>query len=127
MLANEAIASSLHAGSPGAVMIVCVPISAGGTIAPGWGRAPRVAVADVDGGTIREWDEFDVGWDELHDAGGEGTHHARIARFLRDHGVELLLAHHMGQGMLDMLERMKIQVQLGAGGDAREAAARAAA
>ncbi len=104
-------------------MIVCVPVGMDGAIAPGWGRAARVAVGNVEAGAVVRWDEVDVGWDRLHDAGTEGSHHARIARFLRDNGVELVLANHMGQGMLDMLGQMRIEVRLGMAGDARQAVA----
>ncbi len=64
-------------------MRVCVPVTADGKVDPRWGRASRVAVADVADGGIRDWQEFAVDWDVLHDQGTEGAHHARIARFLR--------------------------------------------
>ena len=73
---------------------------------------------------IDDWQEFDVGWGSLHDAGTEGSHHARVARFLREHGVEAVVAHHMGAGMTHMLEKMGLTVRLGETGSAREAAAR---
>ena len=55
---------------------------------------------------IEDWQELDVGWDSLRDSGGEGSHHARVARLLRDHEVEAVVAHHMGDGMRHMLEKM---------------------
>ena len=73
---------------------------------------------------IGAWQEFAVGWDSLHDAGTEGSHHARVARFLREHRVEAVAAHHMGAGMTHMLEKMGLTVRLGETGSAREAAAR---
>jgi predicted Fe-Mo cluster-binding NifX family protein len=99
-------------------MIVCVPVSQDGAIDPRWGRAARVAVADVHDGTIASWEELDVGWDVLHDAGTEGGHHARVATFLRSHGVQAVVAGHMGDPMVQMLRRMGIRVSLGAGGPA---------
>lgn len=107
-------------------MIVCVPVGPGGDVDPRWGRAARVVVARVEGADVVEWREHDVGWDVLHDAAGEGAHHARIARFLRDQAVEVVLANHMGGGMRRMLDRMGITVHLGAAGDARRAAETAA-
>jgi predicted Fe-Mo cluster-binding NifX family protein len=77
-------------------------------------------------GEITGWEEFDVGWGRLHDEGPEGAHHARIARFLRDHEVEAVVANHMGMGMVRMLERMGIRIHLGAMGDARQAVLAAA-
>ena len=102
-------------------MIVCVPVTPVGEIDPRWGRAARVAVADVHDGAIARWDEIDVGWDVLHDAGSEGGHHARVARFLQEQGTEVVVAHHMGDPMLQMLAAMGVQVRLGASGDARGA------
>ena len=52
-------------------MILCVPVTGTGEVDPRWGRAGRVAVAEVVGGTVRRWDEFDVAWDRLHDEGSE--------------------------------------------------------
>lgn len=37
-----------------------------------------------------------MGWDVLHDQGGEGAHHARIVRFLREHKV--VVASRIGPG-----------------------------
>jgi len=102
-------------------MIVCIPVASDGRVDPRWGRAQRVAVARVNGGAIESWQEFDVGWGTLHDAGPEGQHHARIARFLQEHGVQSVVADHMGPGMTEMLAKMGIAVRLGAAGAAREA------
>ncbi len=100
-------------------MIVAIAIASDGMAGHGWGRAPRVAVGRVDRERIESWDEFDVGWDVLHDEGSEGGHHARIARFLADHGVQLVVAGHMGPPMGQMLGRMGIHVQLGDAGEPR--------
>ena len=94
-------------------MIVCVPITDGGMIGPSWGRAPSVAIADVHEDDIRSWHELDVGWDRLHDEGTEGSHHARIARFIREHEVEAVVAEHMGPPMENMLGKLEVAVQLG--------------
>ena len=108
-------------------MKIAVPVSADGQLDHSWGRAPRVAVAQVQDGVVTDWQEFDVEWDRLHDEGSEGGHHARVARFLQEHQVERVAATHMGPGMTQMLEQMGIGVRLGASGDAREAAGQAAA
>jgi len=102
-------------------MVVCVPVSMDGSIDPRWGRADRVAIAQATAQGITSWQEFDVGWSMLHDAGGEGAHHARVARLLMDHHVEAVFADHMGPGMLHMLRRMGLSIHLGAVGDARVA------
>jgi predicted Fe-Mo cluster-binding NifX family protein len=95
-----------------------------GLLDPRWGRAERVAVATVGRDGISDWKEFDVGWGSLHDTGTEGSHHARIARFLLEHKVEAVAADHMGAGMAHMLEKMGLTVRLGETGNAREAAGR---
>lgn len=103
-------------------MRVCVPITADGLVEPRWGRADRVAVADVTDGEIHDWQEFTVAWGTLHDQGTEGAHHARVARFLRENRVQAIAVHHVGSGMQRMLGSMQIQIVAGLGGDARSAA-----
>ncbi|MBI3647688.1 MAG: hypothetical protein HY240_02865 [Actinobacteria bacterium] len=103
-------------------MVICVPVTVEGLIDPRWGRADRVAIAETTGDGIASWQEFDVRWGSLHDAGTEGSHHARIARFLLDHHVETVIADHMGMPMVHMLQEMGLGVHLGAMGGAREAA-----
>ena len=41
-------------------MIVCAPVTREGMIDPRWGRADRVALADVADGQIVSWQEFEV-------------------------------------------------------------------
>ena len=103
-------------------MIVCVPVTPEGLVDPRFGRADRLAVAEVAGDGISSWQEYDVGWGALHDSGTEGSHHARIARFMQEHGVEAVVARHMGEGGAHMLGKMGIEVRLGAEGNAKEAA-----
>lgn len=103
-------------------MVVCVPVLSDGQIDPRWGRAARVAILEVQDGAVAGWQEFDVGWDVLHDVGTEGGHHARVARFLQEHSVQTVVAQHMGPDMLHMLGQMGLTVRLGVSGDARQAA-----
>jgi predicted Fe-Mo cluster-binding NifX family protein len=102
-------------------VIVCVPVTPDGEIDPRWGRAARVAIAKIEAGQITAWTEHDVAWDSLHDVGTEGGHHARVATFLRDNGVEVVVAGHMGPPMAQMLAKMRILARTGAQGDARVA------
>ena len=104
------------------MMIVAVAVTPEGLIDSRWGRAERVAVAAVSENEVTGWQEFEVGWASLHDSGSEGSHHARVARFLQEHDVEAVVADHMGAGMEHMLAKMGIAVRLGAGGWARDAA-----
>lgn len=106
-------------------MRVCAPITPDGQI-DRWGRARRVLIVDVDAGELKHWEELDVGWDELHETGTEGAHHARVARFLRDHQVETVIASRMGPDMQHMLGKLGVTVRLGVTGNARRAAATAA-
>ncbi len=105
--------------------IVCIPVASDGSVDPRWGRAARLAIAQIGDGRVIAWTEHAVGWDTLHDEGTEGSHHARVARFLTDHGVDLVVAGHMGDPMVRMLGQMGIAVRLGASGDARLAVANA--
>ncbi|HET9089063.1 MAG TPA: NifB/NifX family molybdenum-iron cluster-binding protein [Acidimicrobiales bacterium] len=102
-------------------MIVCVPVTGDGQVDPRWGRADRIAVAEVDNGEITRWDEFEVSWSRLHDEGTSAQHHARVARFLRENHIEGVVAHHVGDGMVRMMNVMKLPLFLDAAGDARAA------
>jgi len=97
---------------------VCVPITAEGEVDPRWGRADRVVVA----GAVRSWQQHDVGWASAHDAGTEGAHHARIARFLREQTVDTVAVDRVGAGMQRMLVSMGVRFVTGLSGDARAAA-----
>jgi predicted Fe-Mo cluster-binding NifX family protein len=102
-------------------MIACIPVLPDGEVAAGWGRARRVAVAAVAEDRIASWEEAEVGWDVLHDEGTEGSHHALVARFLREHHVEVVITEHLGAGMARMIGSMGIRLVQGAHGDARDA------
>lgn len=102
-------------------MIVCVPITPDGLVAPGWGRSRRVAVATVSDGRLTSWQEIEVGWDALHDEGTEGAHHARVVRFLRANAVEVVVVERLGSGMTRTMTSMGLRLVPGARGDARAA------
>ncbi len=102
-------------------MVVCVPVTDDGTVDPRWGRARRVAIVEVWAGAISSWREIPVLWDEQHDVATEGGHHGRVAGFLREHGVQVVVANHMGPPMRQMLDQLGISVRLEASGDARRA------
>ncbi len=105
-------------------MIVAVTL-AGDQVGRGVGRADTVAIATVENGEIADWTVHEVGWDALHDAEGEGAHHARIVRFVRDNGVSAFVAGGAGAGMRTTMEKLGVTVMT-AGGDARAAALAAA-
>ena len=106
-------------------MIICVPVEEDGQVGPHWGRARRVAVAQVSGGEIASWEEYDVGWDESHDGPeGHGAHHARIVRFVREHGVQAVVVGGMGPGMVHIMAKLGIHVWHSAAGPARDAVLR---
>lgn len=106
-------------------MILCIPVTDDGRTGGSWGRAQRLAFATAAHGQITDWQEVEVGWKASHDEGTEGSHHARVARILLDHHVEVVVADHMGAGMVRMLATMKIRTVLGAQPDARAAIASA--
>ena len=102
-------------------MTTAIAINPDGTVGGGWGRADRVAIATVTGASITDWTVIEVGWNAAHDEGTEGSHHARIARFLKDNHVDTVIAGHMGDGMVRMMATMGITTVLGVTGDAGNA------
>jgi predicted Fe-Mo cluster-binding NifX family protein len=95
---------------------------AGSSVGEGWGRAQRIAVAAVERGEVTDWTEHDVRWDLAHDEGSEGSHHARVVRFLRENAVQVVVTGHMGPPMARMLETMGIRAVTDVSGDAKAAA-----
>lgn len=106
---------------------VLVTIRPDGTVAPGLGRASLVAVATVTDGALTDWQEHAVGWDAAHDEGTEGAHHARIAKFLREHEVDVVVTGRAGAGMVRMLGTMGVRLVMDVEGDARASAVDAVA
>ncbi len=70
---------------------------------------------------ISDWVVHQVGWDVAHDEGTEGSHHARIVRFLRENEVDAVVVDHMGAGMQHTLAKMDIPVLPALSQDARQA------
>lgn len=101
-------------------MIVATPVTVDGRTAHAWGKAHWVGVAEVTGPRVTSWTIHEVGWDELHDAGTHGSHHARVVRFLKDQGVQAIVVDHVGAGMVRLLDRMEIPILPSTPGDARE-------
>ncbi len=107
-------------------MIVAVTTAPDGTVGGGLGRAQTVAVADVRDGHVASWTELAVGWGDLHGTGPEGTHHARIVRFMREHAVESVVTSGLGEGMRTTMGKLGVVVRTDLRGDAHEAAVLAA-
>lgn len=101
--------------------VAAVAVDEDGNVDAHWGRARRLAVAEVSEGVLARWEENDVNWDALHETDSERAHHARVARYLKQQGVTVVVAFHMGRGMREVLERMGVTIRLGASGDARQA------
>ncbi len=100
-------------------MFVATPVDADGQSAHSWGRAHWIAVAEVTDGAIASWQVHEVAWDELHDSGTSGSHHARVVSFLKDQGVQAIVVDHVGEGMRRMLETMGIPMLPTSPGDAQ--------
>ena len=101
-------------------MIVATPVTVDGRTAGAWGKAHWLGVAEVTGPRVTSWTIHEVGWDESHDAGSHGSHHARVVRFLKEQGISAIVVDHVGPGMAQVLERMGIPVLPATAGDARE-------
>ena len=94
----------------------------GNQIGGGLGKASHMAIATVEHGVITQWQVHHVEWDVLHDVGEHGSHHARIVRFMREHGVDRVVVAHAGPPMQNTLTKLGVALTLEAAGDAREAA-----
>jgi predicted Fe-Mo cluster-binding NifX family protein len=123
---SPASAPADRPGVPDGAVVVAVNLAAD-QVGSGWGKAVQVALATVADGALTDWQVHDVRWDVAHDAGGEGAHHARIVRFLRENGVQVAVSGHMGPPMQNTLAKLGVRVVLGATGDAQDAALAAAA
>lgn len=107
-------------------MILTVPVTSDGQVDHRFGKAETMAVATVINGQISEWQLHEVGWEILHDQGEHGQHHARIVRFLKEHGVQRVVFAHAGQPMLHTMSKMGLElVQVGSM-EARQAVIQAA-
>jgi predicted Fe-Mo cluster-binding NifX family protein len=100
-------------------MIVATPVTEDGLSAAAWGKAHWIGVADVADGVVRTWQVHEVGWDESHDVGTHGSHHARIVRFLKEQGITAVVVDHMGPGMVQVMETMGIPLLPASAGDAQ--------
>lgn len=94
----------------------------GDRVGTGWGKARSVAIATVEDGRLVEWLVNEVRWDIAHDQGTEGSHHARVVRFLREHHVDAVVTGHMGAPMANMLGKLGITAFVNVEGDAEQAA-----
>lgn len=94
----------------------------GDAVGAGLGRAHWMGIATVANDVITSWDEYEVAWDIWHDQGPEGSHHARIVRFLREHGVQAVVTGHAGPPMVNTMLKLGVLPLLGASGSARDAA-----
>lgn len=107
-------------------MIVAVTTTPQGTVGGGLGRAQSIAVAEVRHGAVASWAEVHVGWGDLHGSEPEGTHHARIVRFVREHALEAVVTSGLGEGMRTTMGKLGVVVRTDLSGDARAAAVTAA-
>lgn len=100
-------------------MKIATPVDAAEKSAAAWGRAHWVAVAEVKDGAIADWQVHEVSWDDLHDSGTHGSHHARVVSFLTEHKIQAIVVDHVGEGMQRMLTTMKIPMLQAMPGDAK--------
>lgn len=94
----------------------------GDRVGSGLGKAQTMAVAHIVDGAITSWDEYEVGWNLLHGQYSEGTHHARIVRFMREHAITAVVTGHMGAPMVNTLTKLGVRPVVNISGDARQGA-----
>jgi predicted Fe-Mo cluster-binding NifX family protein len=80
-------------------MFACVAVTDEGLVDPRWRRTEWTVTAKVEGDTKVSWEEFAVSWGTLRHSGSERAHHARVGRFLRQQGVDTVVAGHVGENM----------------------------
>lgn len=100
---------------------VAVPINLEQLVG-GLGRAHWMGVGKVAEGAVSDWAVHEVEWDVLHDVGSHGGHHARIVTFMRDHGVDVVVAGHIGEPMQNTLTKLGVRIVMGAEGEPSAAA-----
>ena len=104
-------------------MKIAIPVDTDGNVDHRWGKAHYVAIAETDAsGKLSDFTTHAVRWDELHDEGGHGQHHARIIRFLREQEADAVMVNHMGNGIAHSIDRLGLIILAGAAGDARSLA-----
>ncbi|MGC8571671.1 MAG: NifB/NifX family molybdenum-iron cluster-binding protein [Candidatus Micrarchaeia archaeon] len=81
----------------------------------GVGRAPRVAIIYTKDGKVEKIEEIDVRWDKTHENEQEGLHHASVAKFIKEHKVNEIIASGSGPDMRRMLERLGLTIKIGSG------------
>lgn len=123
--ATSNTAGASDASTTGTAWVLAINVF-GDQVGGGLGRAHTMAIAKVADGEITSWQEHPVGWDELHDQGTHGSHHARIARFMRENGVQAVVSGHMGAPMVNMMVKLGVTPVVDAAGPAREMALAAA-
>ena len=100
-------------------MIVATPVSESGQSAAAWGKAHWIGVANLKDGAVTTWQIHEVAWDVSHDEGTHGSHHARIVRFLKEQGIDAVVVDHMGPGMVQVMQTMRIPMLPASPGDAQ--------
>ncbi len=100
-------------------MILMTPVTEDGRTDSRFGRAHWVAIAELADGALTSWTVHEVDWDGLHDAGTHGSHHARVITFVREQGVEAVVAPMMGEGMARMLTSAGLPILPASPGNAK--------
>jgi len=100
-------------------MKIFTPVTADGQSGSHFGRAHWASVAEVADGVISDWQVHEIAWDIAHDQGTHGAHHARVARFFKEQGIEAVVAAEMGPGMMRMLTTMGLPILPASPGDAQ--------
>ncbi len=98
-------------------MNIATPVTATSQSAAAWGKAHWIGVATVVDGAVSAWQVHEVAWDVSHDECTHGSHHARIVRFLKEHDIAAVVVDHMGPGMVQVMQTMKIPVLPASPGD----------
>lgn len=105
-------------------MKIATPVLPNGMVNAHFGRAKRIAIADVENGQITEWKEIDVPFAEEHDHHNghhhdhgnhdhhhhHHGHHESMKNFMIENGVDIVLVEHAGPGMVRVFNDTDIKL-----------------
>jgi predicted Fe-Mo cluster-binding NifX family protein len=92
-------------------MVICATLVGPNQVGGGLGRTDRVAIARMRNGSETQVEEHEVRWARLYDQRSATEHHDDIARFLKDHKVEMVVTGHAARDLEQILDDMSIELK----------------
>lgn len=92
-------------------MVICATLVGPNQVGGGLGRTDRVVIARVRTDAEPKIEEHEVGWGSRYAQGAASEHHNEIARFLKDHEVEMVVTGQAAKELEQILGDMRIRLQ----------------